>query len=1401
MSFLQDLQGVKVIPSPALRDGDGNGDSYFDKNPRQWPQGYAFGGWIFDAQVSLGFSKRPTQVVLNIVLEKDSTINELQKFDIKDRLLEISLITDDNNGGSALDFDDEYWLGHYYSIHLHGVKFNRMYLYDYSINVDASQKVLTVTFKDYSVILDKIYVGLTKRQGPGRIPSAMGEDPNTGERKWQPRSLCGPNAGYNKRDYLLRQGEISSTLTSFCPNCYLVNDGFNPTNNPKLAGSYGAYLGGFFQKQTGTLYRKSWMGSFIGRPHPNRRFEVYDDSNLTEEKELPEYKRSKACYDITMETWRSSGGIGSWGMADSTTSLSDGTGIDCRDASSNPRGWPHSDFNAANMQGSPVQSSLPIYSFDQLNTIRFPFYSFWDELHKKVFSGETKEVGFTIDGGYLMIGSEEFTEQTCGSAPNISYNLTELLNSLRFRGLDFKDLEGQKSPDKNPRFRANYIGTLREVLEQWCGVFSLDYYYKDMAGSDEQGFHFLDLEEGANIQPIRGVVDPSTDIGKEFGATDEQESVVLSYKESSTLENTYIQSCITSNVKPFTVKERTKIVKRYVPMLPLHPCDFSLPNYEKQLQTSLLGETYFYSKIANFIPWYSEPQNKFTEAGNTFWDHRKRMWNRTNREIWDMDISMALCRLDDNLRDLYVANRICENALSEVSPLAVYPVGHKRAGDIIPYLQGANGSPGAEATEQQIKNGVDTIGKRLNHNPGVAGSRPTTTEEKDLKANFEALGFQELMEIEDFMVKENIVLQFLKQQEIEDVSLDVSHLKMFVGYYDEQIHQQHKEWEKRCAESMYGFAAVFGGTLPVEPFIPRDYYGVRDGDLGFGENTCGVSIPKLNNSFEPAADQYPHYSLEALDAPFKGLLVNSGMYLPTGLYIAPIDNPWGTSVEEWEKEFWRSFSDNACTEYNNSLNIIEDAGFNLETVVDKDGRVTYKKNTDQFPFKKQDWSLKMFTPKFFKDSEQILDSADGVIQSLYDDGRLVDEVSLNRRTVEYGEQRYCKKLTIMVINDTRPSQHPNISFEAKYANEGNVNPMIRRQRELWEIAEHKRKAKDDLRNRCDRDLVFEFCEDAIQQDKFNTFENRILGGEVDKSTCAIDPTGVYREGFDREIVGGYYYPDTSILNNGMPNSRGLEISLVRNPNIVGFIPTSEDGEYHLMDLEEDMQVLPTEPLNFLVQYPVNNYKMIVRPGEGGYNQALGGYFQKVPVAAGALNNVGHQFYSGIWEAQQTLEDRRPELIEIYGEPPATNNPTAGIRVVNNAIDPDLEAMIDPDRGGFMTKLFDNEGRELRSIEEYHNLIAYGYRYGGAARSTDKPSVRGLNDFGVVRPNKKIDLKLAGSLENFKNFKSYCDPQYGLQDLSISFTDQGVQTSLSFGDRPPQAPQMEGILNKIGPRTM
>jgi hypothetical protein len=1401
MSFLQDLKGVKVLPSPALRGGDqaNDGEPFFDKNPSQWPQGYAFGGWIYDAQVQLGFSKRPTQVTLSVVLENDSTINRIQRFDISDRLLEVSLITESGEGGAAANFGHEFWAGHFYTIDLHGIKFNRMYLFDYNISVESGQKTLSVTLKDYSLILDKIYVGLMNRQGPGRIPST----PTV----IQP--VCGPGAVYSKNEHLLRKGAIAAKLTTFCPNCYLMGEDFNTglarqnrgLVDPEIKTSYGGYLKGFFTKQTGWIQRNVTIGSFIGRPHVNSRAIGVFQNNFVTEGNTTRYEVAKKCYGETKSAWDDTGGQPiivdgdekPWYFYQNTSVVVDGQSYDCG-ASTNMvsllqqhAGIPHQDFEVGQ-------------TFDSMKTIRYPIADYWGELYARVANtaarygqGQSQNnIGFTMDGGFIMIGSEEFSEAQCGSAPNVSYNFSELITSLKNRGFIFHGV-----PDKNPRFRANYIGTLREVLEQWCGIFSLDYYYQDTDnGSDsttkQRGFHFLDLEQGARIDPIRGVVDPSHHLGREFGAEkpDQEDqiatSVILSYKESATLENTYIQSCITSNVRPFSVKERKKTIKRYVPILPLHPCDFSIPNHEYQEQTTLLGEKYKYYKIANFIPWWPKPQDLPLENG---WDHRRRMWNRTNRELWEMDVAMALCRLDPDLRDMSIANRICDTALSERCPHEPYPEGHEHEGDPVRYLEMGHGGRGREATQQEIDAGVDTIGSRLGWNPGSANHCHPPIVEADFDANMAALGFEEVVEVEDFLVKENIIKTFLRKEDIPDVSYDVSHFKMFLGYYDEKVHQQHKDWEKRCAESMYGFGAVFGGTIPAEPFIPRDYYGVRDGNAGFEEGTCGESIPKLKSSFEPNADQFPHYSLEALDAPFKGLLVNSGMYLPTGLHIAKLDNPWGTSVEEYEKEFWRKFSDNACKEYNNSLNIIEDAGFNNipNRFADDGTAIGWKKNSDPFPFKKQGWEMGMFTPKFFKDAEKIFDEMPGVIQGLHTEGRLVDEVSVSKRSVEYGEQRFCKKLTLMVLTDTRPNKHPNISFACQYLTEGAENSMIRRQRELWEIAEQKRKARDDIRNRCDVDLVYEFCQDAVQRDNEGTYSNRDGWGQVDKQACAVDPTGVYKEGFARELIGGYKNPNGVYpeINPGMPNSRVLRLQIIRNPTLKGFIPTSEDGEFHLEDLKEEMEVLPRTPLNFDIVYPVNNFAM---QGEDG--SSFG------PVTA-SVNEIPHQFYSGIWTAEQTLEDRMPETVEIYGNPPATHNPTAGVRIVNNTVDPDLGAIMDPDAKGFITQMYDNYGQQIETIEGFHNHVAHGHQWGPDYRGSEK----GLNDFSVIKPNKKIDLRLAGSLMDFPYFREYCYPAYGLQDLSISFSDQGVQTSLSFADRPAQAPQMEGILNKIGPKTM
>jgi hypothetical protein len=85
------------------------------------------------------------------------------------------------------------------------------------------------------------------------------------------------------------------------------------------------------------------------------------------------------------------------------------------------------------------------------------------------------------------------------------------------------------------------------------------------------------------------------------------------------------------------------------------------------------------------------------------------------------------------------------------------------------------------------------------------------------------------------------------------------------------------------------------------------------------------------------------------------------------------------------------------------------------------------------------------------------------------------------------------------------------------------------------------------------------------------------------------------------------------------------------------------------------------------------------------------------------------------------------------------------------------------------------------VEGYHNFI------------------KQLNNYEVTGASKSIELSLAGTPDYFGTFKNYLQPIYGLNKISISVTDNGVVTNLSYADRPPQLPKQEAILNKIGPR--
>ena len=96
------------------------------------PAGRAFGGYIYSANMQVGYQANPSTLILNIISE-DGSYN-ISKDDLK---LNDSP-TPINIGGLILNF----------------------YLLKGNISKSTSGKTLTVTYIDQSTLLDRVYVGL-----------------------------------------------------------------------------------------------------------------------------------------------------------------------------------------------------------------------------------------------------------------------------------------------------------------------------------------------------------------------------------------------------------------------------------------------------------------------------------------------------------------------------------------------------------------------------------------------------------------------------------------------------------------------------------------------------------------------------------------------------------------------------------------------------------------------------------------------------------------------------------------------------------------------------------------------------------------------------------------------------------------------------------------------------------------------------------------------------------------------------------------------------------------------------------------------------------------------------------------------------------------------------------------
>ena len=1119
MAF-QLLQGIQITPKGNYNLTRFNASMINGS----WPTSFAYGGWIYNATCEIGFSNQPTEIKISIVLEAGSKEQAYAFFDIK----ETDLKCDAGDGGEE----------NLYDIDFNSIRFSDFILHDYNIAIEANTKILTVTFKDYSIILDKIYVGLLKRQGDKFVYTA------------------------NSR----------LEFAVICPDCILEGNSLRLPSYAERSLAYGSYVG------------------INGNVYDNFK-NIQVAGNI--------YKQWEALFSIVEP-----------------------------------------------------QNTLP-----------------------KILSPS-----FDLNGGYLIIGTEEATEERCGDLAPVSYNFNQLLASLRVRGMKFEGAFPHAIKDTDYFYKQNYIGSLREVLQQWCADLGYDFYCSGRT------FIGINLNRAIDIQNVIDIADPTTTFGSAFAAN--QNTAILSYHAGASLANTYKQSVVTANNRPRTIKVHSKSPKRYVGILPLHPIDFNRHSNTPIIRYDAFGN-WFYD-----IAWANDFE--FFGVGA---DRLKTLPELDGRTFGEIDTAIALTRHDENLRDIFCQDR------------ALY------------------------GETQAIR-----------------------------ESNFKALGVVPLVEITESEYPEAKAMCIEAVyggggDEVGSLCLDKRFYRVFLGYYYAKSKQDIVAWEQLAGDAMYKYGIVTRGLLNHYPYMPNNSLIDMSPKSGiYGSE--GTSLLRTQHNIEPAANQY----FVMRQAPFKDIILYSGLatsmsvslpdlpavtnrtgLFPTGLFYADLINEWGTTQEDFKRKMSLNLDDPCVQEFSQYESATQ---------------LVNKTNTKQ-----QDWRLENFTPKVNPNLENIwtvvaqaMDSLP--VQTSYDK-------TINRYYdlhYKYGQQ--CSKLHVIVMSDTR--NHPNLYFECTPKSTNYINmPMLQQylDREREAI---KRRVETKTPTVCDLSLIQEMC-------------RNLLSGQFQAS-----PNGDSRFGcvFDEDkwnwLEDGFTYPHLI-----RPNSRGLHVRIVKNPisntnrdnlqNI--FKATDTNGDFYYSDLVNEFLVQKPAEMNYTIVYPVSATIY------NGAAPLLPYVVEDAANYASVIYGLGG-YYRGVLTSTVEVENRTPEMVEIFGSPVnSANNTTTSLKIINNVVDPDLQPQLDPYSMRFWSYMtvITGDAQVVTTVAKYHELVSQ------------------LNNYELTTPTKTVELSLAGPPDNFGTFQQYLSPSSGLNKLSMSVSDNGVITALTFSDRPKYLPKAEVILNKIGPR--
>jgi hypothetical protein len=671
---LQVLNGVQITPR-GVRNQIRWGSLLVNGS---FPMSSFANGWIYNSSVDVGFSEKPTEIRLGIVLEVINKSQNYASFDIKDEDLDCS----SGNGNEE----------NLYDINLNGILFQDFILYEYNISIESNQKILNVVFKDYSIILDKIYIGLIKRQGNLFTHTA--------------NSIL----SFNVR----------------CPDCILEGDSFT---------------------QQGTVNRDIAYGSYVGIN--GKTYDNFINANLSD-----------------------------------------------------------------------------------------PIFTQWTAL----FSIKPFSDVFMLNGGYLMIGTEEATEERCGNFANVSYNINELLASLRIRGLNFTGAFPVGQTDSDFIYKQNYIGTLREVLQQWCSDLGYSYY------CDGKNFVGISLTKPLDISAVTNIADPTTSLGSQFALS--SNTAILSYKANSTLDNTFTQSVITENNRVRNAVTDSKSPKRYVNLLPLHPIDFNIRNQALVIRTNALGVSFFDTAWS-----YSFERNSRT-LNNTF----NLLDNRT---FDDIDTALALGKYDANLRDIFCQDRAIYGATEEIR------ASNFRALGMVPLVE-VTGSEMSVAIEQlvpSIKDEISNIcGDKRFYKVYIGYYYP---EFKNDILSWEQSAAESMYKYG--MVSEGTLDHFPYMP--QDSLTDQSPTGGFYGENGTSLLRTQHSFEPSC----------------------QQYYQLRDAPF---KDIILYSGLESSNAYSNAFTSYEDPSNQGVNIP---VAMPTGGIFPGGLFFGEITNSWGTDPEEFKR--------------------------------------------------------------------------------------------------------------------------------------------------------------------------------------------------------------------------------------------------------------------------------------------------------------------------------------------------------------------------------------------------------------------------------------------------------------------------------------------------------------------